>query len=69
MTCCLVVLQVLSKRDRSSYEKIADLFSEANNRQKLRDYMSSIKLPCIPYLGELWFGMYVDLVIHFSASQ
>ncbi|KAK2184701.1 hypothetical protein NP493_256g02011 [Ridgeia piscesae] len=42
---------VLSKRDRSSYEKIADLFSEANNRQKLRDYMSSIKLPCIPYLG------------------
>ncbi|KAI0214818.1 Ras-specific guanine nucleotide-releasing factor RalGPS1 [Lamellibrachia satsuma] len=42
---------VLSKRDRSSYEKIADLFSEANNRQKLRDYMSSIKLPSVPYLG------------------
>lgn len=42
---------MLSKKDRSSYEKMADLFSETNNRQRLRDYMSTIKLPCVPYLG------------------
>jgi hypothetical protein len=42
---------MLSKKDRSSYEKLADLFAESNNRQRLRDYMSSVKLPCLPYLG------------------
>ena len=43
---------MVSKRDRITYEKIADLFSENNNRQKLREYMNSTKLPVIPYLGQ-----------------
>jgi Ras-specific guanine nucleotide-releasing factor RalGPS len=47
------VFQMLSKKDRSSCDKMADLFAESNNRQKLRDYMGSIKLPCLPYLGIL----------------
>ncbi|BFZ20514.1 hypothetical protein BsWGS_23553 [Bradybaena similaris] len=42
---------MLSKKDKSLYERMADLFSENNNRQRLRDYMESVKLPCIPYLG------------------
>lgn len=45
------LFQMLSKKDRSSYDKMAELFAESNNRQKLRDYMGSIKLPCLPYLG------------------
>ena len=48
---------MLSKKDRSSYDKMADLFAESNNRQILRDYMGSIKLPCLPYLGNNIWGM------------
>jgi len=33
---CVLMQQMVSKRDRMTYEKIADLFSENNNRQKLR---------------------------------
>ncbi|XP_013387432.1 ras-specific guanine nucleotide-releasing factor RalGPS2 isoform X1 [Lingula anatina] len=53
---------MLSKKDKASYEKIADLFSENNNRQRLRDYMSSVRLPCIPYLGLYLTDMiYIDV--------
>ena len=30
---------------------MADLFSENNNRSRLRDYMNNARLPLIPYLG------------------
>ena len=43
--------QMLSRKDKTVYEKIADLFSENNNRQRLREHMETVKLPCIPYLG------------------
>jgi len=48
-----------------TYEKIADLFSENNNRQRLREYMNSTKLPVIPYLGNLsfWQRFLVDKLV------
>jgi len=42
---------MVPKRERTAYEKMAELFSENNNRQKLREHMEITKLPCIPYLG------------------
>lgn len=39
------------RRDRAVCEKLADLMSEDDNRQNLRDYMENMKMPCIPYLG------------------
>ncbi|KAK3700096.1 hypothetical protein QZH41_015050, partial [Actinostola sp. cb2023] len=44
-------IQNLPKREHASFEKFVDLLSENENRIKLREYLSTVRLPCIPHLG------------------
>jgi len=42
---------VVPKRDKEKLEKLNELISEEDNRLKLREYLKTARLPCIPYLG------------------
>ncbi|XP_030369129.1 ras-specific guanine nucleotide-releasing factor RalGPS1 isoform X1 [Scaptodrosophila lebanonensis] len=52
----------LSKKDRQSFERLSDIFSDQNNWSNLRAYLESLRLPCIPYLGLFLTDLiYIDL--------
>lgn len=41
----------LSKKDKQLFDRLTAIFNEDNNWKTLREYLESLKLPCIPYLG------------------
>ncbi|KAG8555445.1 hypothetical protein GDO81_017703 [Engystomops pustulosus] len=44
--------QLLSRKDKTTFEKLEYVVSKEDNYKRLRDYINSLKMtPCIPYLG------------------
>lgn len=54
---------LLQRKDRAVFDKLADFLSEEENKKNLREYLSSVKLPCIPYMGMYLTDLtYIDTI-------
>lgn len=54
---------MIPRKDKFTFERLEHLFSESENRLKLRMQLDEAKLPCIPYLGMYLTDLtYVDTV-------
>ncbi|CAL8088889.1 unnamed protein product [Calicophoron daubneyi] len=60
----------LSSRDRTTFRKLADLFTQEQNYVNLRAAFDNARLPCIPYLGLYLSDLtYIDVAASASAHN
>lgn len=65
----------ISKKDKQTFDRLSDIFNEKNNRENLREYLESLKLPCIPFLGEFLlflvviFNLVFNYLTYMSSEQ
>lgn len=49
----VLLVQLISRKDKATFEKLNYLTSKEENYTRMREYMRSLKMePCIPYLGK-----------------
>lgn len=52
----------LTKKERGTFDRLADVYNDKDNWSTLREYLESLKLPCIPYIGLFLTDLvYIDL--------
>ncbi|XP_059620242.1 ras-specific guanine nucleotide-releasing factor RalGPS1 isoform X2 [Phlebotomus argentipes] len=52
----------LSRKEKQTFDRLADIFNDRNNWANLREYSESLRVPCIPYIGLFLTDLiYIDL--------
>ncbi|XP_055687787.1 ras-specific guanine nucleotide-releasing factor RalGPS1 isoform X2 [Lutzomyia longipalpis] len=59
----------LSRKEKQTFDRLADIFNDRNNWANLREYSESLRVPCIPYIGLFLTDLiYIDLAFPHKGS-